>query len=81
MIEKGGGVLKTNSIEIEFDEETQAYYIIWKPIVISSGKTREEALEDLKVAAYYGIDTLIDLKLRDMRVRGKTIFQESSGKA
>jgi predicted RNase H-like HicB family nuclease len=81
MQKKGVGVLRTNSIEIEFDEETQHYYIIWKPIVISSGKTREEALEDLKVAAHYGVDTLIDLKLRDMRVRGKTRFQESSGKA
>lgn len=70
MGKKGLGELRTNSIEIEFDEETQDYYIIWNPIVIGSGKTREEALEDLKGAAHYGVDTLIDLKLRDMRVSG-----------
>jgi len=68
MGKKGVGVLRTNSIEIEFDEETHNYYIIWKPIIIGSGKTRDEALEDLKGAAHYGVDTLIDLKLRDMRV-------------
>lgn len=70
MGKKGLGELRTNSIEIDFDEETQDYYIIWNPIVIGSGKTREEALEDLKGAAHYGVDTLIDLKLRDMRVSG-----------
>ena len=59
---------RTNDIEIEFDEETQDYYISWQPpIAISLGKTNEEALEDLKESAHLGVDTLIDLKLRDIR--------------
>lgn len=57
---------RTNEIEIEFDEETQDYYIIWEPVVISLGKTKEEALEDLREAARHGVDTLIDLKLVDI---------------
>ena len=62
----------TNDIEIEFDEETQDYYIVWEPIFISSGKTKQEALEDLREAAHLGVDTLIGLKLRDIREGGNT---------
>jgi|LGOV01.1.fsa_nt_gb predicted RNase H-like HicB family nuclease len=55
-------------IQIEFDEETQNYYVSWEPpIAIGLGKTKEEALEDLREAAHLGVDTLIDLKLRDVR--------------
>ena len=57
---------RTNEIEIEFDEETQEYYIIWEPVVISLGKTKEEALEDLREAARQGVDTLINSKLMDI---------------
>ncbi len=62
----------TNDIEIDFDEETQNYHISWEPIVISLGKTKEKALEDLREAAHLGVDTLIDLKLRDIREGGDT---------
>jgi len=55
-------------IQIEFDEETQNYYVSWEPpIAIGLGKTKEEALEDLREAAHLGVDTLIDLKLRNVR--------------
>jgi len=57
---------RNNDIELEFDEETRNYYIVWEPIVISLGKTRQEALEDLRQAAHFGVDTLIDLKLKDI---------------
>ena len=67
----------TASIEIEFDEETQAYYIVWEPLIISSGDTRQDSLKDLREAAHFAVDTLIDLKLSDIRVEGKTRFQES----
>lgn len=62
----------TTSIEIEFDEETQDYYIVWEPLIISSGNTRQESLEDLREVAHFAVDTLIDLKLSDIRVGGKT---------
>lgn len=54
-------------IEIEFDDQTQDYYIIWQPVVIGSGKTEAAALQDLRQAAHFGVDTLIDLKLKDIR--------------
>jgi len=57
---------RNNAIELEFDEETRNYYIVWEPIVIGLGKTRQEALEDLRQAAHSGLDTLIDLKLEDI---------------
>jgi predicted RNase H-like HicB family nuclease len=59
-------VSRNNDIELEFDDETRNYYIVWEPIVISLGKTRQKALEDLRRAAHFGMDTLIDLKLKDI---------------
>lgn len=58
--------LARNDINLEFGSETREYYIIWEPIVISTGKTRHEALEDLREAAHCGVDTLIDLKLKNI---------------
>ena len=57
---------KENEIEIEFDKETLSYYTVWEPIFISSGKTRHEALKDLRRAAHFGIDTFIDLKSKEI---------------
>jgi predicted RNase H-like HicB family nuclease len=59
--------LAKNDINLEFDIETGEYYIIWKPVVIGMGKTRTKALEDLREAAHFGVDTLIDLKFKDIR--------------
>jgi len=58
-------MLKRNDIQIKFDDETRDYYIVWEPIVISSGKTIEEVLTDLRQAAHFGVDTMIDLKIKD----------------
>jgi orotidine-5'-phosphate decarboxylase len=55
-----------NDINLEFDRESGEYYIIWKPLVIGMGKTRGKALEDLREAAHFGVDTLVDLKLKDI---------------
>jgi predicted RNase H-like HicB family nuclease len=63
-------VPSSSDIEIEFDEETEGYYIFWEPVVISSGKTEEEAVEDLREAAHFGVDTFVDLKLRDIEKGG-----------
>ena len=57
----------TKDIELEFDEETQNDYIIWESIAIGSGKTKEETLRDLRETAHLGVDTLIDIKLRDIK--------------
>jgi hypothetical protein len=61
--------LAKRDINLEFDRETQEYHIIWEPVVIGMGKTRHETLEDLRVAAHFGIDTLIDLKLKDIGIK------------
>lgn len=58
--------LAENDINLEFDGESGEYYIIWKPLVIGMGKTEGEALEDLREAAHFGVDTLIDLKFKDI---------------
>lgn len=71
----------TTSIEIEFDEETQCYYIVWEHLIISSGDTPQDALKDLKETAHFAVEILIDLKLSDIRVGGKTKFQESLRKS
>jgi len=58
--------LAESDINLEFDRESGEYYIIWKPVVIAMGKTRTRALEDLRAAAHFGVDTLINLTLKDI---------------
>ena len=55
---------RQNGIDIEVDKATRGYYGIWEPIGIGAVKTRHEALDDLKQAAYFGVDRSIDLKLK-----------------
>jgi hypothetical protein len=59
-------VSSMNNIEIEFDEASRDYYIIWKPIIISSGNTRHGSLADLRQTAHFAVDALIDRKLKDI---------------
>jgi hypothetical protein len=61
--------LDGNDINLEFDSETGEYYIIWEPVVIGTGKIPREALEDLRKTAHFGINTLIDLKLKDIGIK------------
>jgi predicted RNase H-like HicB family nuclease len=56
-----------NDIKLEHDQESGDYYIVWEPVVISAGKTEREALEELRGAAHLGVDTLIDLKLANIK--------------
>jgi hypothetical protein len=56
-----------NIINLEFDKKSGEYYIVWEPLVIGAGKTEGEALEDLREAAHFGVDTLIDRKLQDTK--------------
>jgi hypothetical protein len=56
-----------NSINLEFDNRSGEYYIVWEPVVIGAGRTAGEALEDLREAAHFGVDTLVDRKLQDIK--------------
>ena len=53
-----------NNINLEFDEESGEYYIVWEPAVIGTGQTKDQALQDLREAAHFGVDTMIDRKLK-----------------
>jgi len=55
-----------NGMDIAFDEVMQSYYVIWKQVVIGTGKTRQKALKDLRRAAHFGADTFIDLTLENI---------------
>ena len=56
-----------NEIQLEFDEEFGSYYTIWQPVVaIGVGGTEQEALEDLRAAAHFGVDTKVDLKRQEI---------------
>lgn len=51
-------------ILLEFDEEIDSYYAIWQPMkAVGLGHTRIEALEDLRAAAHFGIETKVNLTL------------------
>lgn len=62
-MKRNESVPRDSIITIKFDEPSQEYYIVWQPIVIGSGGTKEHALEDLRDAAHFGVDTVIGLKL------------------
>jgi hypothetical protein len=55
-----------NNINIECDGKSGGYYIVWEPLIIGAGKAVIEALQDLREAAHAGVDTMIDLKLKDI---------------
>ena len=68
-MDKQAGSVK-GEINLEFDGESRSYYIVWEPVVVGMGKTEYEAIEDLRGAAHFSVDTLIDLKSKDI-IRGK----------
>ena len=60
-----------SGISIEYDETVQSYYIVWQPLASAGmGRTEKEALEELRQAAHYGIDTMVDLKLKETQRDG-----------
>jgi hypothetical protein len=60
--------LPDNNISIEYDEELRSYYIVWNPLTtVGLGRTEKEALEELRAAAHFGVDTVVDIKLAEVR--------------
>jgi hypothetical protein len=58
--------LPENDIQIEYDEELHNYYIIWNLMAVAGlGRTEKEALEELRAAAHFGIDTAVDIRLAE----------------
>jgi hypothetical protein len=59
--------LPYDEIIIAYDEDSQSYYCIWRPLTsVGLGKTEVEALDDLRAAAHLGIDTAVNLKVREI---------------
>jgi predicted RNase H-like HicB family nuclease len=53
-----------NEIITEYDDDSQTYYIIWQPwVVVGMGETEKEALEDLRAAAHFGIEAMVNEQL------------------
>jgi hypothetical protein len=57
--------LLNNSINLEYDSSSGEYYVVWQPIVCGAGYSASEALEDLRAAAHFITDGLIDLKIKN----------------
>ena len=53
-----------NDILLEYDEIHESYFVIWNMSVAGLGKTKQSALNDLRKAAHFGIDTMVKLKLQ-----------------
>ncbi len=55
-----------DAITIEYDEVGQSYYAVWEPPrAVGLGRTRREALEDLRAAVDFGVETFIGSKLEE----------------
>ncbi len=60
--------LPDSEISCKYDEELQSYYIVWSPMAaIGLGGTEREALEELRAAAHFGVDTAVNLKLNEIQ--------------
>ena len=61
--------LPSNKIRTEYDDDSQGYYFIWQPLTtIGMGRTEQEALEDLRAAAHFGIEVVINSKLKEIGI-------------
>jgi predicted RNase H-like HicB family nuclease len=59
--------LPYDEITIAYDDDSQSYYCIWRPLIsVGLGKTEAEALDDLRAAAHLGIETMVGLKLNEI---------------
>ena len=61
-------MLARGKIDLKYNRSIKEYYIVWKPVVISAGKTKNEALEDLRAASHFCTDAVVDLKLQDINL-------------
>ena len=59
--------IPNHEILVESDAETRGFYTIWEPgSTIGMGTAEKEALDDLKEAVHLYVDTIFDLKLREI---------------
>jgi hypothetical protein len=56
----------SREIQIEYDKENRNCHVILEAgKAIGLGTTRRDALEDLREAAHFYVDSMIDMKLRE----------------
>ena len=59
--------LPCDDIIIAYDGDSRSYYCIWRPLTsVGLGNTEAEALDDLRAAGHFGIETMVNLKLREI---------------
>jgi len=59
--------LPYDEMVIAYDGNSRSYYCIWRPLIsVGLGKTESEALDDLRAAAHFGIETMVGLKLSEI---------------
>jgi predicted RNase H-like HicB family nuclease len=60
--------LPDDEIIIAYDSDSQSYYCIWRPLTsVGLGKTEAKALDDLRAAAHLGVETMVDLKIKEIK--------------
>ena len=74
--------IPNHEILIESDAETEGFYTIWEPgSAIGMGTTEKEALDDLRGAIHFYIDTMVDSKLREinhnMSLEGEELYERN----
>ncbi|HEY31956.1 MAG TPA: hypothetical protein G4O10_02480 [Dehalococcoidia bacterium] len=58
-------LLLSDEIRTEYDDDSQSYFVVWRPLVaIGMGKTEQAVLDDLRAAAHFGIETMVRSKSR-----------------
>jgi predicted RNase H-like HicB family nuclease len=59
--------LPYDEILIDYDDDSQSYYCVWRPLTsVGLGKTEAEALDDLRAAAHLGVETMVSSKLMEI---------------
>ena len=55
---------ENKDIRIEYDTVSNSYFIVWQPmLVVGTGSSRKAALDDLKKAAHFGIDAILNVEI------------------
>jgi hypothetical protein len=56
--------LSCDEIAVAHDDGSRNYYCIWRSLTsVGLGSTEADALDDLRAAAHFAVDTIVDFKL------------------
>ena len=59
---------ENRDLQIDYDTVSNTYYVVWQPmVVVGAGPTKKAAMDDLKKAAHFGIDTILNREVEKTR--------------